>query len=109
MSVNCGDPSPPSDGYLEPYTSTIEGARVNRVNVCQNGQLALEEITCNPEGQWELVNGSACPDTESDSKLTLNLLPIISGSLGSFVLALLVCGIVVIAIIIGRKKGTYIQ
>jgi hypothetical protein len=108
MSVNCGDPFPPSDGYLEPYTTTIEGATVNRVHVCQNGQLAVEEVVCDPYGQWELVNGSACPGHDTDSKSTpSNLLAIISGSLGSLAVALLVCGILVVAIVIGRKKGTH--
>jgi hypothetical protein len=72
MSVNCGDPSPPSDGYLEPYTSTIEGTEVNRVHVCQNGQLTVEEIVCDSDGQWESANGSAhaCPGHDTDSKST---------------------------------------
>ena len=59
-AANCGDPPPPSDGYLEPYTSTIEGARVNRVHVCQNGQVETEEIVCNSDGQWEVSRNSAC-------------------------------------------------
>ena len=29
LIVNWCEPSPPSDGYLEPYTSTLEGAKVN--------------------------------------------------------------------------------
>ena len=59
-AANCGDPSPPTDGYLEPYTSTSEGARVNRVHVCQNGQVETEEIVCNSDGQWEVSRSSAC-------------------------------------------------
>ena len=60
MTANCGEPSPPSDGYLEPYTSTSEGATVSIVHVCQNGQLAIKEIVCSLEEQWEIVNGSTC-------------------------------------------------
>ena len=60
LAANCGDPSPPSDGYLEPYTSTSEGARVNRVHVCQNGQVETEEIVCNSDGQWEVSRSNAC-------------------------------------------------
>ena len=59
-AANCGAPSPPSDGYLEPYTSTSEGARVNRVHVCQNGQVETEEIVCNSDGQWEVSRSSVC-------------------------------------------------
>ena len=106
LSANCGDPPHPSDGYLEPYTSTIEGAKVNRVHLCQNGQLVTEDVFCNPDGQWQSVNGSACPDT--DSKSTVNLLSAISGSLGSLAVVLLVCGILVVVIVIGRKKGIHI-
>lgn len=46
LPANCGDPSPPSDGDLEPYTSTSEGAEVNRVHLCQNGRPDVEEIVC---------------------------------------------------------------
>ena len=60
MSANCGDPSPPSDGYLNPYTSTLEGSRVNVVHVCQDGQQSNEEIVCSPGGEWESVNDSKC-------------------------------------------------
>ena len=61
MAVNCGHPSPPSDGFLEPYTSTVEGAMVNRVHVCQNGQLSqTEQIICISDGQWKIINGSTC-------------------------------------------------
>ena len=60
LAANCGDPSPPPDSYLEPYTSTTEGARVNIVHVCQNGQLAVEETVCSSVGEWESVNGDAC-------------------------------------------------
>ena len=60
-SANCGDPSSPSDGYVDQYTSTIEGARLNRVHVCQNRQLAVEEIVCGADGQWESISGSSCP------------------------------------------------
>ena len=59
-AANCGDPPPPSDGYLEPYTSTSEGARVNRVYICQNGQVETEEIVCNSDGQWEVSRSNAC-------------------------------------------------
>jgi hypothetical protein len=64
LSANCGDPSPPdpSDGYIEPYTSTVEGTVVNRVHVCENGQQSqAEQIICSPHGQWERINGSTCP------------------------------------------------
>ena len=104
MTANCGDPSPPSNGYLEPYTSTTEGARVNIVHVHQNGQLAVEEIVCSSDGQWEV---SACSGiTNMDSKPTVKLLAGISGSLGSLLaVALLVCGILIVIIAIGKQKG----
>ena len=63
LAANCGDPPPPSDGYYEPYTSTSEGARVNRVHVCQNGQVETEEIICNSDGQWEVSRSNACTIT----------------------------------------------
>ena len=65
-TANCGDPSQPSDGYLETYTSTSLGARVNIVHVCQNGLLATEEIVCSLNGEWETFNGSFCPALSLD-------------------------------------------
>ena len=59
-SANCGDPSLASDGYIEPYTSTLEGVVVNQVHVCQNGQSQIEQIVCSTNGQWERINGSTC-------------------------------------------------
>lgn len=60
LSANCDEPPPPSDGYLEPYTSTSDGARVNQVHMCQNGQLAVEVITCDSNGEWKSVNNNVC-------------------------------------------------
>ena len=57
--ANCGDPSPPSDGYIEPYTSTVEGAIVKVVHVRQDGH-AVDEIVCSQGGHWEIVNSSGC-------------------------------------------------
>ena len=67
-AVNCGDPLPPSDGYLEPYSSTVEGAKVNRIHVCQDGQLAVEESICSSHGQWKVFNGSNCTSISISSK-----------------------------------------
>ena len=65
VTASCGDPLPPSNGYLEPYKSTTEGAKVKIVHVCQNlsGQLTIEEIVCSPDGQWKSTNGSSCSAT----------------------------------------------
>ena len=59
-TANCGKPSPPSDGYIEPYTSTTEGARIYIVHMCQNGQLAFEIIICSSDEEWESVSGGVC-------------------------------------------------
>ena len=110
MIANCGEPLPPFNGYLEPYTSTTEGTRVSRVHICQNGQQSIEEIICNRDGKWETVGGSAyTSSTNRVSETTVNLLAIISGSLGSLLaMALLVCGVLIVIIVVtcsSRKKG----
>ena len=70
MTANCGDPSPHSDSYLEPYTSTIEGAIVNRIHVCQDGQKTVREIIfCSSEGQWETIKGSSCSATSGKKNI----------------------------------------
>ena len=45
-----GDPVPPFNGYIEAYTSTTEGARVNLVHLCTDGQRAIEELVCTADG-----------------------------------------------------------
>ena len=75
--MNCGDPFPPLDGYLEPYTSTLEEAKVNVVHVCQDGQLAVEESVCSSHGQWEVFNGSACTSISSKIICRLTVTPIL--------------------------------
>ena len=131
MSADCGDPPPPSDGYVELHTSTLEGARVNRVHVCQNGHKSSEEVACSSQGRWEIVNGSKCPAphpgttsyaltyqlTQYQSFLestgptnSINLL-VPSSSLGSLLaIALLACGVLIamVAVLVSissRKKG----
>ena len=72
--VNCGDPSPPSDGYLEPYTSTTLGGSANIIHVCQNGQQSIEEIICSPDGEWDIVSGNACTLVNSSRCMHVSLI-----------------------------------
>ena len=69
--ANFGDPSQPSDGYLEPYTSTSLGTKVNAAHVFQNGLLATEEIVCSSNIEWETINGSSCTVNENYQVLLL--------------------------------------
>ena len=64
--TTCGHPpSPPSNGYLMPYTSTVEGTIVTYV--IQNSHHIGDEYVCiifnrtaicNMEGNWELNYGN---------------------------------------------------
>ena len=59
FTANCGHPKSPLDGYILPYTSTLEGARV--IFACQNSTQALNSqqyeleysTLCNSNGKWE--------------------------------------------------------
>ena len=62
FTANCGHPKPPFDGYVLPYTSTVEGARV--IFACQNitHEQALDSsqydepeysALCSSNGKWE--------------------------------------------------------
>ena len=57
---NCGPPMSPPNGFISPYTSTIEGAKVIfgcQNYSCQNGIQTLpnelHSTLCNSLGQWE--------------------------------------------------------
>ena len=58
--VSCGDPVPPSGGFVEPYTSTVEGARITYTTViqCTNGERVMDELVCLSEGMWKAVSDS---------------------------------------------------
>ena len=62
----CNPPSPPSNGQLLPYTSTLEGATV--VYVCwtnhKRGQCEEVNVTavCNRQGHWEPSSEDICAE-----------------------------------------------
>ena len=63
FTANCGHPKPPFDGYVLPYTSTVEGARV--IFACQNitHKQALEpkySAQCSSTGKWEPNSTELC-------------------------------------------------
>ena len=51
--VNCRAPSPPADGSIDPYTSTVQGARVTFQ--CDEGfsPSGLMTSVCQAGGNWE--------------------------------------------------------
>ena len=53
FTANCGPLPSPANGYVHPYTSTLEGA--SAIFTCQNGQHSGSGITtvCTPAGKWE--------------------------------------------------------
>ena len=55
-TANCGPPSPPPNGFIFPYTSTLDGAVMNFT--CQKSASNLEEnftaAICNKQGKWDL-------------------------------------------------------
>ena len=64
-TANCGPLSPPPNGHISPYTSTLEGAEV--MLLCQNGlQSSLKEnqttVVCNHEGNWEPAPADICSE-----------------------------------------------
>ena len=56
VTVNCGDPTPPFDGNIQPHNSTTVGARVNVIYTCKNGQQTIEEKVCTLDGDWESLS-----------------------------------------------------
>lgn len=73
--IACDPPSPPSNGYIMPYTSTVEGASVTYVfqYLFQMGQqfvCAEVNVTavCNNNGYWEPNSEEKqCPKTNNIS------------------------------------------
>ena len=57
-AANCGPPSPPSNGYIMAYTSTLEGARINVT--CFSESQQQHTAICNGKGQWEPDSSGLC-------------------------------------------------
>lgn len=68
---NCGPPSPPVNGYIVPYTSTLEGVEVTFAcqNTCQTHDglqspvKAVHLAVCNSHGNWEPNPADFCSST----------------------------------------------
>ena len=52
ISVDCGEPNPPSHGSIALYTSTVKGSVL--MFYCNEGYFPTEVIstTCTPDGSW---------------------------------------------------------
>lgn len=56
--ANCGIPIPPQDGYLDAFTSTLEGAEINIT--CSSNILYQEKITCEYDRRWHPNSTDIC-------------------------------------------------
>ena len=59
--ANCGQPSLPVNGYILPYTSTLEGTKVTCI--CDTDVSLYKEIAiCTKLGQWKPNTSSICEE-----------------------------------------------
>ena len=59
QTANCGPPSPPINGHILPYTSTLEGAVV-MIRCFSDGVEGDQTIFCTHHGIWELNSSEIC-------------------------------------------------
>ena len=53
VSVDCGQPKPPANGYLMKYSSTKEGANISfRCDNEDTSSAAMQSTICNSRGMW---------------------------------------------------------
>ena len=67
--ANCGTPSPPINGHILPYTSTLEGAVVT-IRCFSDGMDENQTIVCPHHGIWEPNSVVSCgigPGLDSDN------------------------------------------
>ena len=75
----CDPPSLPSNGYIIPYTSTVEGATVTYIfqmsnkighhSVCADVNFTA---VCNNNGQWEPASGDICFDSPGNGSMVIS-------------------------------------
>ena len=75
----CDPPSSPLNGYIIPYTSTVEGATVTYVfqmsnkighhSVCADVNFTA---VCNNNGQWEPASGDVCFDSPGNGSMVIS-------------------------------------
>jgi hypothetical protein len=64
-TASCGPPSPPPNGFIFPYSSTVDGAVVNFT--CQKSASYLEEAAvCNKQGKWDPDPAEFCTSASGD-------------------------------------------
>jgi hypothetical protein len=67
-AVNCGRAIPPANGYINNYTSTLEGANV--IFTCNRSiddQILTEHVaSCNANGSWDPNPFEFCMDTHQN-------------------------------------------
>ena len=61
-AANCGPPSLPVNGYILSQTSTLEGAKVTYVVLCDENESLVhkEAATCAKSGDWEPNISNTC-------------------------------------------------
>ena len=68
-TVSCGPPSPPPNGFIFPYFSTINGAVVNFTCRQKSASYLEENITaavCNKQGKWDPDPAEFCTTASGD-------------------------------------------
>ena len=64
ITVNCGPPSLPVNGYVVALTSTLEGAKVIYMVLCDRNKslVSKEAATCTKNGHWEPNISNTCAE-----------------------------------------------
>ena len=73
LTAICEDPSHPLSGYVLPYTTTIEGTRLEVVCLTEINGLQRETITtvvCTHQGDWDPNPKYACRSSSATVSAT---------------------------------------
>ena len=63
---NCGPPSSPQYGYINPYTSTLEGVEINVTCPQEN---STTQSVCEREGNWSPDPAQLCTNFTSGNNI----------------------------------------
>ena len=97
FAANCGPPSPPMNGYINPYTSTREGSQVDVTCFSESQQKEnyIVLLICSHDGSWQPNPTDICNHN--------------SGTIQPYVLKLILVTSFSVAVVVEKQRRFFVN